>query len=231
LISDGEEVEKIPEMKNLILDTGLTKKELKQRKVEIGTFLELEDDMSYLGCKDVIAGKALDDRVGCYILLELARRLKNSKASIDFVFTVQEEIGLYGSKTSIYEIEPDWALAVDVTSADDSERHYHETTKQLGNGPCITVKDSKMISNVCIDSWLKEIAKKKKIPFQLDISETGTTDALSISMAKGGIPTAVVGVAVRNLHTGFGIANLKDIENCVKLLVGLLRNPPKKCIV
>ena len=88
-----------------------------------------------------------------------------------------------------------------------------------------------MITNKCVDDWLKKIAKKKKIPYQIDVSDSGTTDAMNISISKGGVPSSVVGVAVRNLHTTFGIAHKKDIDNTIKLLHELLIKPPKLCLV
>jgi endoglucanase len=228
--SDSEEIDEIWGIGNLIVDTGLNKKELKRKGVGIGSFIELVKKPDRLGGKDYIFGKALDDRIGCYMLLELAKKLKRCKADIYYVFTVQEEVGLYGSKTSLYRIDPDWAIVLDVTNANDAKEHAHDVTKKLGGGPCITLKDADMISNVCIDDWLRMIAKKKKIPLQFDVSDFGTTDALSISVSKGGIPTTVVGVAVRNLHTTFGVAHRKDIQNGIKMLYELLRNPPKVCI-
>jgi endoglucanase len=229
-VSESEELDEAPLVEELIVDTGLNKKDLTKKGVEIGTFVEFERQMRTLGSKDIICGKALDDRIGCFVLLELARKLQKSKTDIYFVFTVQEEMGLYGSKTSLYNIDPDWAIVVDVTSANDSKEHTHETTKELGKGPCIAVKDADMISNVCIDDWLKKIAKKKKINVQLEVTDEGTTDALSISVAKGGIPTTVVGVSVRNLHTPMGIAHLKDINQTIELLTDLLKNPPMACV-
>jgi len=230
-INDAEEVEELPVLDDLFVDTGLTKKELNKRGVSIGSFLELKQETELLGNKDLILGKALDDRAGCYILLELAKRLKKSDTDIYFVFTVQEEVGLYGSKTSVHGLEPDWAVVVDATPADDAKEHAHEITKVVGKGPCVTIKDADMISNVCVSDWLKSIARKKKIPLQLEVNDIGSTDALSISISKGGIPTSVVGPAVRNLHTTAGVASLKDIENIIKLLEELLKKHPKKCIV
>ncbi len=228
-ISNGDDVENVPEMENLIVDTGLKPDELKRGGIEIGTYINIQKTVGFLGSKKFVCGKALDDRVGCYILIELAKRLKKLKSDCDvyFVFSVQEEVGLYGAKTSIYNIRPDWAVGVDVTPAND---FTPEPTRVLGKGPTITVKDAQMLANPCIDAWLKELAKKKRIPYQLDVSETGTTDALSISIAKGGIPTTVVGVAVRNLHTPIGIAHMDDINNAIKLLESLLKNPPMICL-
>jgi len=227
-ISNNAEVEDVPELKDLIVDTGLTPQELKKKGIEIGSYIEIQKTPYFLGSKKFVCGKALDDRIGCYILLEIAKKLKKSKSQVYFVFSVQEEVGLYGAKTSIYNIKPDWAVGVDVTSANDFNQ---EPTRCLGKGPTITVKDAEMLANPCVDAWLKELAKDNKIPYQLDVSDEGTTDALSISVAKGGIPTTVVGVAVRNLHTPIGVAHTDDINNAIKLLELLLKNPPKICLI
>jgi len=227
-ISNDEDPGTIPKIEDLIVDTGLTKKELLERGVEIGSYIDIQKTVGFLGSKNIVCGKALDDRIGCYILIELARRIKSmSKCDIYFVFSVQEEIGLYGAKTSIYNIKPDFAVGVDVSGTDD---FGDEHTRCLGKGPTITVKDAEMLANPCIDDWLKELAKKNKIPYQLEVSEAGTTDALDIAVSKGGIPTTVVGVAIRNLHTPIGIANIDDINNAIKLLDLLLRNPPTICL-
>ncbi len=227
-ISDDEEVEEIPKIKDLIVETGMSKKELTNRGVSVGAFLNLEQKSCMFGRK--ISGKALDDRVGCYILLELARKLRKSSADIYFVFTVQEEIGLYGSKTSLFNISPDLAIVVDVTNSDDAKEHPHEVSKQVGKGPTITIKDEEMMSDICLDKYLMKIAKGKKLPLQMDVSDEGTTDALSIAVSKGGIPTTVVGVPVRNMHTTMGIASLKDIGRAIIILEEFLRKPPRKCI-
>ena len=228
-ISDNEDPETVPQIEDLIVDTGLTKQELITKGVEIGSYIDIQKTVGFLGSKKFVCGKALDDRIGCYILIELAKRLKKFKSKCDvyFVFSVQEEVGLYGAKTSIYSIKPDFAVGVDVSGSDD---FGDELTRCLGKGPTITVKDAEMLANPCIDEWLKDLAKKNKIPYQLEVSEAGTTDALDIAIAKGGIPTTVVGVAVRNLHTPIGVAHVDDVNNAIKLLTALLKKPPLVCL-
>ena len=115
-------------------------------------------------------------------------------------------------------------MAVDVTNSDD---FTEDQTIKMGYGPGITIKDASMISNRKIDNWIKEIARKNKIPLQSDVSDFGTTDALSISLSKGGVPSTAITVPVRNLHTPIGIASRKDIDNAIRLLELLLKNPPK----
>ena len=227
-IHNGEEVTAAPAMKDVYVDTGLNWKELQQLGVELGSYLFITAKPVILGSNNIICGKALDDRLGCYILLELAKRLPKNSSDVYFVFTVQEEVGLFGSKTSVYSIDPDWALVVDTTAADDYSPDH--CTKQIGKGPCITIKDSDMIGNKCINDIFKEKAKKAGIPIQLEITDFGTTDALSISVAKGGIPTGTVSIPIRNIHTTGGIAHLNDINNAISIIEAILKDPPTICV-
>ncbi|MBS3146787.1 M28 family peptidase [Candidatus Woesearchaeota archaeon] len=223
--TDLELIEK-PTLEDIYVDTGLNKAELSKRGIGIGCYVSLETKSGNLGSEDYIQGKALDDRIGCYILVELVKQIQHLKNELYFVFTVQEEVGLYGAKTTAYEISPDWAIAVDVTNADD---RTDESSKNLGMGPTITIKDADMIANKCVNEHIVKLSNKLKIPVQLEVSDIGTTDAFNISLSKGGVPSTVVGVAIRNIHTPVGIAHKDDILNCVKLLKELIKNPPKIC--
>lgn len=228
LLSNGDPVYSIPKVDEMHIDTGLGKEELAKAGVRAGTFIALQQETCTLSDK-IIYGRALDDRIGCYILLELARRLKKTENEVYFVFTVQEEIGVYGAKTSAYKIRPDWAIAVDVTNAEDRGNKPHANV--LGGGPCITLKDAGMITNKCLNIWLEDTAKRKSIPLQYDVGEKGTTDALSISLSREGVPATVLGVAVRNLHSTIGMASISDIENTIRLLEEFLANAPKECVL
>ena len=225
-MEEGASIKETPTLDDMFVDFEFNKKELKKNGIDIGTFMIFEQTTEYLDNGQTICGKALDDRIGCYILIELAKRLKKTKNEVNFVFTVQEEIGLYGAKLSAYKIEPDWAIVVDVTYI--SEKN---SAKRIGNGPCITIKDVSMIGNKCINNWLLDIAKKKKIPVQLDVSDFGTTDALNISLSRGGVPSTALCIAIKNIHSAVGVASLKDVENAIALLHELLKNPPKVCLV
>lgn len=223
-LSAGKELKKVPSIEEVVVDTGLGKKELEKRAVRVGDYLPLEQECEFLGSGDIISGKALDDRIGCFILIEVARRLRRVENEIFFVFTVQEEIGLYGAKTSAFRVEPDWGIAVDTTHANDM---FEEPTRFMGRGPCITIKDGELIASRKINDWLIRTAKKWKIPYQLEVSERGTTDATIISVSKAGVPASVLGIPIRNIHTGVSITNRNDIENAIKLLEQLLKKPPR----
>lgn len=228
-LNNGDTIPKCPEASDLFVDTGFTADELAKKGVETGNFIALQQDFGYLKDSDFVYGKALDDRAGCYILIELAKKLEKSGADIYYVFTVQEELGLYGSKISAYKIQPNWAIVIDATGAED--KLSTQPINKVGRGPCITLKDAGMITNRCINNWLTDIAKKQKIPFQYDVNEKGTTDALSISFSREGIPASLLSIPVRNIHSTIGVASMSDMDNAVKILYELLKNPPKVCLV
>ncbi len=216
----GKEMKELPNIEEVLIDTGLSREELLKIGVTIGSYLPLEEKPFYLGSKDIICGKALDDRLGCFILIELARRLKHVKNEVYYVFTVQEEFGLYGAKTSAFEIEPDWGIAVDVTHANDV---FDEPTRILGNGPVITIKDGELLASKKLNDKLIEAAKRKRIPYQLAVIELGTSDATNMLVTKGGIPATVFGPLIRNIHTTVSIAHRRDIENAVRILEEFLK--------
>ncbi len=224
-IHDDSEIKNPPKVEFLYVDTGLTKKELAKKGIDIGTYIVPDHRFRHLGKKEIISGKALDDRIGCYLLIKIAEKLKNYRGlDIYYVFTVQEEIGLYGAKTSVYEISPDWGIAVDVTVATDSDI---QRGPRLGTGPYLTVKDSEIIANPKIDDHIKALAKKHKINLNLEVLDYGTTDATNIMLSGGGVPSTIFGVAVRNIHTSIGVAHYDDIQQAIKLAVIILKNPPK----
>ena len=222
-ISNDALMNRLPEMTDLFIDTGLDKAELEKAGVEIGSNISLGFRHNFnLGKKDIIAGKALDDRIGCYILTELIKKSHKFKSEVFFVFTVQEEIGLYGAKTSAYEINPDYAIVAEATSSDDMKP---EPTISIGKGPCLTIKDAESVSDKKLNKWIKEVAKQKSIAIQYDINDIGTTDAMTISISKGGVPAAVISVAIRNIHSAMGIAHAEDIRNAILLFEELLKKP------
>ncbi len=224
-LSTGQVMEEIPELQHLFVDTGLTKKELIKMGVEKGTPITFDPNSCYLGKKDIVMSKAVDDRAGCFILIELAKRLKKTSAEIFYVFTVQEEIGLYGAKTSAYSVEPDWGIGIDVADAED---YVQDPVIKVGGGPVLTIMDSELISNKSINKWIVQSAKKIKVPIQKSVSVAGTTDATDIALSRGGVPSTVLGVAVRNMHSAVSVVSMSDIDRAVAILHELLKNPKKK---
>jgi len=223
-LHESFEIKNLPVFESLYIDTGLNKKELLKNGVEVGSYVVTRHTVCFLGNDNIISGKALDDRIGCYILIQIIKSIKKINVDAYFVFTVQEEVGLYGAKTSVYNINPDFGIAIDSTNCEDSEI---SDTKVLGNGPMLTVKDSEIIANRELNEHIRKLAKKYKIPLQLEVVDVGTTDATSIMFSKGGVPSTVVSIPVRNLHSTIGMTNFNDILNAIKLLSKLLKEPPK----
>ena len=222
-LSDGwEKEDKKIKAEDLIVDTGLKRDELKKKGVEIGCLITPHQHLNFLGSNDIISGKALDNRIGCFVLIELAKRLRTLQNDVYYVFTVQEEFGLFGSMMSAYKIEPDFAIVIDVTSTNEFSQ---PPAKQLGKGPCLTLKDADTVTNKKLNEWIRKVAESSGIPLQLEVSDIGTTDAFSISTTKGGIPSTVLSIPIRNLETAIGVAHKNDIKNTVKLLEMLLRKP------
>ncbi len=224
ILNDKDNTKKI-NLDSLFVFTGLNKKGLEKAGVKAGNYISFSKSSNFctLGNKEIIAGKALDDRIGCYILLEIMRKMK-TKHDVTFVFTVQEEVGLYGAKASVFNLNPDYAIAVDVTG------HDEENERMLfGRGPFITFKDAEMLGNKCLNEALELVAKKLKVNLQREVSNAGTTDATSIFAAKGGVPSAVVGVPVANIHTTLCAAHLQDIDGAINILSNFLSKPPAKC--
>ncbi len=227
---DATKIEGIPRIEELYVDTGVSKKELVKMGVTIGNYIIPLHATNFLGSNKIMTGKALDDRIGCYALIELARRLRNTKLKVDmyYVFTVQEEIGMYGAKAAAWNIKPDWGIAVETTTSKDSDIRGSSV---IGKGPFLTIKDAQMVSNRCLDDWIKKTAKKHKLPLQLEVDEFGTTDATNIMLSRGGISSTTIAVAVRNIHSTVGICHLDDVENMIKILYHGMRDPPKVCDV
>ncbi len=228
-IQDGAELTALPAMEDVYADVGMCAKDVKNAGITPGNYAYLMKGFMEMADGDIISGKALDDRIGCYILIELAKKLKNSKSEVYYVFTVQEEIGLYGAKTSLYSIDPEYAIVVDVTESDDGRMHDGQG-KGVGRGPVLVYKDAEMITNKCLNEIISKAAKKLKLDIQPDVGNFGTTDALSVSVSKGGTPCTAIGVPVRNIHSTTSVASKKDIEDTISIIYEVLKNPPKICL-
>src|SRR5699024_6337885 len=148
-------------------------------------------------------------------------RMESSKNDLYFVFTVQEELGLRGAKTSSYGVNPDVGIAVDVTSTGDTPKSK-DMEVSLGNGPAIKVKDNSIICHPKVKNSLIKLAKENNIPYQLEVLEHGGTDAGAIHLAREGVPTGAISIPTRYIHSPGEMIDLNDVENTIKLLVKFL---------
>jgi len=160
-------------------------------------------------------------------MIETMKRV-DSKATVFGVGTVQEEVGLKGAKTSSFKINPDMAFALDVTIAGDHPGiKPDEAPVDIGKGPAIILADASgrgILTPEKVKNLLVSSAEEEDIPYQLEVSEGGTTDATAIHLTKEGIPTGVVSVPTRYIHTTVSIASMEDIENTINLLVKVINS-------
>lgn len=170
-----------------------------------------------------ITSPYLDNRVSCAILLGALERIPNSPNDLYFVFTVQEEVGLRGSKTAAWAIQPDYAVAVDVTDVDDTPGSEKSGTVQLGKGAAIKVMDSSVICHPAMVRLLDETAREADIPTQRDILRAGGTDAGAIHITGAGVLTGGISVPCRYVHTPVETASLEDCEACIRLTAAFAR--------
>lgn len=217
---DRQQIRKEPELSKLYIDIGVACRD--EAKARLGQAVGFVQPFADLGRR--IVAKALDDRIGCAILIETLRQLQMPPNDVYFVFSVQEEVGLRGAQTSTYGIEPDLGIAVDITvSADTPEAK--KLAMKLGAGPCVKVMDSGMLSHPGVKDLLITAAEELGIPYQLEVLDRGTTDASAMQLSGSGVPAGCVSVPCRYFHTPSEMVDMGDVENSVKLLVATLQRP------
>lgn len=224
LKKEEEEKKKKLKLEDMYIDTGLKKEDVKS-KVQIGDPVIF--DSKFVSVNDNVIGKALDNRVGCLVLIETMKRLKGFKGTVYAVATAQEEVGLKGARTSAYKLDPDFALAIDVGIAGDTpDIKPEETSVKLGGGPCVTIVESSgrgMVPSAQVKKHIISCARDAKIPYQLEATKGGMTDGAIIYMSNEGIRTGGISVPARYIHSPSSMCNMKDVDNTVKLAVEFVK--------
>ena len=212
-----EERSKIPEMDKMYIDVGARDKE--SSPVKVGDAAGFS--RPFVSQQGRWIAKAFDDRLGCAILIETLRGLSKPACDTYFVFTAQEEVGVRGATVAAFGVEPDFAIAVDVTGTGDTPECY-PMAMELGKGPAIKVMDWGMLAHQGLKNWMIKVAEEAGIPYQLEVLVFGSTDAMAIQSAREGVPSGVVSIPTRNVHSGCETVDEDDVRNSVKLLVELL---------
>ncbi|WP_446715290.1 M42 family metallopeptidase [Caloramator sp. Dgby_cultured_2] len=208
-------------LKELYIDIGASTRDEASQKVQIGDFGVFKSDFQDFG--DRVVGAAFDDRLGCYVLLEVAKQIKDSENDIYFVFTTQEEVGLRGAKVSAFRIEPDLAIAVDVTATGDTP-NCNKMAVKLGEGAAIKIMDRAFIVHPKVKDLLVRVAEENNVKYQFEILEMGTTDAAEIYTTKTGVPTGVISIPTRYVHSHSEMADKRDIKAAIDILKYLVPN-------
>lgn len=216
----GDESKKIPKITDVAIDFGFESKEEAEKNISLGDFGYFKSDFVEFG-KGFIKSKALDDRVGCAVILELLQ--KKSRINYTAVFTVQEEIGARGAAVGAYTVNPDYAIVIESTTASDiPDTPDRKKVCKLGEGAVVTFMDRGTIYNKDLYKKAFEIAKENEIPCQTKTVVAGGNDASAIHKAVGGIKTIAVSLPCRYIHSGSSVCNSKDIEAVEKLTTALL---------
>ena len=221
-----EEKKKKLETKDYFVAVGLPKEEV-EKIVQIGDMITMDRDLIELGnCVNV---KALDDRVGIYVMLKALKKIKNSHFDIYVVGTVQEEVGCRGSVVSAFGIEPDISIALDTTIANDLPgAGGHQKITILGEGVAIKLMDGGMISHPKLLQAMRELAEEKGIKYQIEILPRGGTDGRSMQQTHSGSIAIVLSIATRYVHTCIETAHKEDIQAAIDLLAVFLEEGHKK---
>ncbi len=213
-----EENEKLT-LSKLYLDIGARSAEEARQKVMVGSVATYYHEFCDLG--DRIVAKALDDRIGCAILIEALKRVTKPQNDLYCTFTVQEEVGLRGARTAAFGIEPDYGIAIDVTGTGDTPEAERLAIK-LGHGAAIKVKDNSLITHPKVKDLLTGLAVKNKIPYQFEVLPFGGTDSGAIHLTKEGVPSGVISIPCRYLHTPSEMVDMNDVEAAVRLAVAVM---------
>jgi putative aminopeptidase FrvX len=224
---EDEERKKKPELKDLWIDVGATKREEVEEVIELGDVVTYQYEFQPL-MGDRAAARGFDNKMGSFIVAEALRLLKadgglDEGVGVYAVATVQEEIGLRGARTAAFAIHAQSGLAVDVNHAIDtpglSKTRYG--TVEVGKGPNITRGAN---TNPIVFRMVREAAEEDGIPLQIDVRPGGTgTDGNAMQINRSGMAVGVMGVPLRYMHTPCELLSLKDVEDCARLMAAYCR--------
>ncbi len=211
---------------DLHFDLGITNKnDIEKLGIEVGNMVCFATEFKDYKINNIVEGKALDNRVGCYILAQTIKKLKNKNlnSSIYFAFSSSEEVGLRGGKTAASLINPNIAFVIDVVSAKNVFDNSGLNTRKNGNGFLIEVYDKTFIPSKKMINLVKNIAIKKNIKYQLDTMNGGGTNAGEIHKLGKGIPSLVTAISLRYCHGSHSMVNMNDVNDLINVYVQLLQ--------
>jgi putative aminopeptidase FrvX len=215
----GVDEEETPEVSDLKVDLGRDAEEVEEL-VDVGDLVTMEQTTEEIG--EVVTGKALDDRASVYAILQAASRV-DPDVTVHFAATVQEEVGLRGATALGTDLDPDLAIALDVTLAQDVPGYEPgERVTELGEGAAIKLKDSSVITTPKVHRRLRSVAESHEIPHQLEVLPAGGTDTAGFQNTNGATPVGAISIPTRYLHTVTETANREDIDAVVDLLAAFL---------
>lgn len=225
LVSRDEE-KNVPKLENYYIDIGAKDREEAETLVNLGDVAVFDTQSEVFG-DGLMKAKALDDRVGCAVLLSLLK--EELPMDCTFVFTTQEEVGTRGAFGAAFSITPELALVVEGTTASDlPDTDPHQQVCALGKGAVLTFMDQGSIPDRGLFQRLRTLAETHAIPWQFKQFLSGSNDAAAFQRTKAGIRTAVVSVPVRYLHSPAGVASIRDLDAVWNLVRALIQDLAKE---
>jgi len=218
---------KVVEKKDMYIDIGATsQEEVEAAGVRVGDGVVPLADFRVLANPRTYLSKAFDDRVGCALMVQALQELKQTGHPnlVYGVATVMEEVGVRGATTSVEVVNPDVAIILESDIAGDVPGiKEEESSVKLGQGPTVVLFDARMIPNLRLRDLVMDTAKELGLPLQTSSIEGGATDGAAIHLHKSGVPTVVLGVAARHIHSHGAILHRDDYDNALKLLTTVVR--------
>ncbi|MDX2188733.1 MAG: M42 family metallopeptidase [Bacteroidota bacterium] len=221
--------EETPTLKNIFIDCGMDKKELKEKGVDIGCVITFDDMFFTLNSKYYV-GRALDNRIGGYMIAQVARMLKENKNELPFtlyiVNAVQEEIGLRGAEMIAHRLKPNLAIVTDVTHDSQSPMYDKKRDGDIscGKGPVLTFGPA--VQNNVLD-MLIGVAEKKEIAIQKQaVSRSTGTDTDAFAYSNEGVASALISLPLKYMHTTVETVNQSDVEKVIQLMYEFLIQLP-----
>lgn len=217
-IMTADEQNKVIPIEDLFIDIGAQSQDAAKKKgADIGMVGVFDVEFAELG-DGYVRGKALDDRAGCAVLVEVFKMLKDSPYNVVGVGSVQEELGMRGARTAAWQVDPDYGLALEGTfAADVPGTRADRTSAKLRGGPVITIMDRTVFASPVVLKTLINVGKEKAIPFQFKKVPVGGTDAGAIHLTKAGVPSGTIAVPCRYIHGPAAITHIEDLKNTIAL--------------
>ena len=210
-----EEEKKVPKTESLYLDIGARDRKSAEDLVKLGDCVVFDSDAVELG-GGLLKAKALDDRVGCAVMLALLR--EELPLDVTFAFTVQEEVGTRGAFGAAFSVVPDIALVLETTTAADlPSSQDHQQVCAPGKGPVIPFMDGGTIYDRALFETLRTLAVNNGIPWQTKHYIAGGTDARAVQRSRSGVRVAAISAAVRYLHAPASVGSIRDFEDMLRL--------------
>ena len=225
---------KVTDMKDMFIDVGTTSYEetVNDFKIGVGAPVIPDVECTYNEKSKMFLGKAFDDRVGCAVIIDVMKELKDKDLDVTLtgVLSTQEEEGCRGAVVATQKVMPDVAIVLEGPPADDNFRGPFRSQGALRKGAQVRHIDPTMIANPRLVRFIKKIASENNIKIQETVRESGGTNASKIHLENGGIPTIVIGIPVRYTHSHYGFISYDDYIETVKLVKAIALNITKDII-